>query len=250
MSRLDRAIGLARSFAIYHAIPGRQRRLRLLYSKFLRAGDLAFDIGAHAGNRVRALRALGARVLALEPQPDFQLLLRLVVGRDPGVTLIEAAVGAEPGRATLALSERTPTVTTLAADWREARSRDQGFAGVRWNRRLDVEVTTLDRLIAQHGTPAFVKIDVEGHEEAVLAGLSQPIAALSFEYLPAALGAVDACLERLATLGAYRFNWSLGESFELASRDWLDAAALRRALRSPQAQRGSGDVYAQRTSRS
>ena len=250
MSGLDRAIGLARSLAIYHAIPGRQRRLRTLYAQFVRAGELAFDVGAHAGNRVRALSALGARVLALEPQPDFQRLLRLVVGRDPRVTLIEAAVGAMPGRATLALSERTPTVTTLAGDWREARSRDADFAGVQWNRHLEVEVTTLDRLIAQHGVPAFVKIDVEGHEAAVLAGLSQPIAALSFEYLPAALESVDACLQRLATLGDYRFNWSLGESFTLAAPGWLDAEALRRALRAPQAQRGSGDIYAQRTSRS
>jgi hypothetical protein len=71
MSRFDRGVGLARSLVIYHAIPLRQRRLRRLYGHFVGAGDLVFDIGAHAGNRVRAFVALGCRVVALEPQPDF-----------------------------------------------------------------------------------------------------------------------------------------------------------------------------------
>lgn len=250
MSTLDRALGLARSIAIYHAIPGRQRRLRRLYARFVPAGGLAFDIGAHAGNRTRALRALGARVVALEPQPDFHALLRLMFGRDAGVTLLAAAAGASTGEAELAISERTPTVTTLAADWRDARARDADFAGVRWNRALRVPVTTLDELIARHGRPDFVKIDVEGHEGEVFAGLSQPLPALSFEYLPAAPDAVAACVTRLAALGEYRFNWSEGESFALARTDWVPGAELVAALRGSGAPRRSGDVYAQLASRS
>ena len=44
MSRIDRAVGLLRSLAIYHAIPLRQRRLKNLYRPFVRPGDLVFDI--------------------------------------------------------------------------------------------------------------------------------------------------------------------------------------------------------------
>src|SRR5581483_7200558 len=40
MGRVDRAIGLARSLAIYHGIPVRQRRLRALYATFVGPGDL------------------------------------------------------------------------------------------------------------------------------------------------------------------------------------------------------------------
>jgi 16S rRNA A1518/A1519 N6-dimethyltransferase RsmA/KsgA/DIM1 with predicted DNA glycosylase/AP lyase activity len=81
MSRLDRLVGLIRSLAIYHAIPLRQRRLRRLSMQFVEPGDLVFDIGAHAGNRTRAFASLGCRVVALEPQPDFARLLRMLFAR-------------------------------------------------------------------------------------------------------------------------------------------------------------------------
>jgi FkbM family methyltransferase len=244
MGRLDRGVGLARSIAIYHAIPLRQRRLRRLYGQFVGPGDLVFDIGAHAGNRVRGFASLGCRVVALEPQPDFAGLLRALFGRSQRIEVVEAAVAGEPGRGWLSLSERTPTVTTLAAAWRDARASDPDFTRVRWNRRIEVETTTLDCLIERFGVPAFVKIDVEGSEPAVLAGLGRPVPALSFEYLPRALQEVQGCLTRLTALGEYHFNWSIGESNQLASDRWLDASEVLAVLRTPAAQRRPGDVYA------
>src|ERR1041385_7120036 len=107
-SMLDRAFGLARSLAIYHAIPFRQRRLRRLYRGVVRRGDLVIDVAAHAGNHVRALAALGCRVIAIEPQPDFARMLRLLFGRSRHVTILERGVGDRPGRAQLSVSERTP----------------------------------------------------------------------------------------------------------------------------------------------
>ena len=243
MSRFDRGLGLARSLAIYHGIPFRQRRLRRLYAGFVHPGDLVFDIGAHAGNRVRAFTSLGCRVLALEPQPDFAWLLRTLF-RSPRVEVVEAAVGDRPGRGLLSLSERFPTVTTIASTWRDRRAQDPDFARVRWNRRIEIETTTLDQVVERFGVPAFMKIDVEGSEPAVLAGLGTAVAALSFEYLPRALDEVQACTTRLGALGPYRFNWSIGESSQLASDSWLDAATLLTTLRTPAAQRRPGDVYA------
>jgi FkbM family methyltransferase len=243
MSRFDRGVGLARSLAIYHAIPLRQGRLRRLYGQFVGAGDLVFDIGAHAGNRVRAFAALGCQVVALEPQPDFARLLRALFAGSQ-IVVVEAAVADVSGRRSLSISERTPTVTTLATEWRDARAGDPDFARVQWNRRIEIETTTLDRLIEQFGVPAFVKIDVEGSEPAVLAGLGRPVPALSFEYLPRALHEVQACLTRLVALGPYQFNWSIGESNQLASDRWLDASELLATLSAPAARRRPGDVYA------
>ena len=183
MRRADRFVGLARSVAIYHLIPRRQRRLRSLYSQWLEAGDLVFDVGAHVGNRTRAFAALGCRVVAVEPQPGVAALLRTLAGHLPDVTVVEAAVSDRVGRVRLAVSDRTPTVSTTSDAWREARSHEAGFAGVEWNDTVDVEATTLDALIAAYGEPAFVKLDVEGAEAAALQGLSVPVKGLSFEYL-------------------------------------------------------------------
>jgi FkbM family methyltransferase len=244
MSRLDRVLGMARSVAIYHAIPWRQRRMRKLYARFVQAGDLAFDIGAHVGNRTRGLAALGCRVVAVEPQPDFARLLRTLVGRSPRVDIVEAAIGAEAGKTSLSISDRTPTVTTIATGWRAARSREPDFDHVTWNRSIEVETTTLDRLIAQWGLPAFIKIDVEGAEPAVLAGLTHAVPTLSFEYVPSALTEVRACMDQLSALGPYLFNWSAGESFTLESQTWLSGDALLASLETPRARQRSGDVYA------
>ncbi|RPI54682.1 MAG: FkbM family methyltransferase [Acidobacteria bacterium] len=244
MSRVSRTVGMLRSLAIYHAIPLRQRRLRRFYSQFVSRGDLVFDLGAHAGNRTRAFAAMGCRVVAVEPQPDFARLLRLLMARSPNVDVIEAAVGEKGGRGSLLISERTPTVTTIAAAWHASRSREPDFAHVKWNRQIDVETTTLDLLIERFGTPDFVKLDVEGAEPSVLAGLRRPVPALSFEYLPRALDYAHLCVERLSALGVYRYNWSPGESYRLAGAPWMTGAELRRALESAAAQRRPGDVYA------
>jgi hypothetical protein len=135
-------------------------------------------------------------------------------------------------------------VSTIAQDWRVVMARAPGFDRVRWNRTVDVDATTIDRLIERFGLPALVKIDVEGAEPQVLDGLSCAVPVLSFEYLPGLLEAVERSTARLNTLGAYLFNWSSGESYRLAERAWLSAADLMGALRTERAQRTSGDVYA------
>jgi FkbM family methyltransferase len=247
MSRADRIIGLIRSLLVYHAIPRRQRRMQRLYGQFAKPGDLVFDIGAHVGNRARALAALGCRVIALEPQPDFARMLRLLFGRNSRIEIVEAAVTGASGEEWLDVSERTPTVSTTAAAWREARAREPGFGGVEWSRRVRVRTVTADALIARYGRPAFIKIDVEGGEPAVLDGLTMPVPALSFEYLPGAIDEVRACVDRLWVLSGesrYEFNWSVGESYELASPEWLDGDGILAALAALGTSARSGDVYA------
>ncbi|HEX6142352.1 MAG TPA: FkbM family methyltransferase [Geminicoccaceae bacterium] len=238
--------GLARSLRIYYGSPARLRRMGRLYRQFVRPGDLAFDIGAHVGDRTLVLSRLGARVVALEPQPGPLRVLRLLHGRRAGVTIVAAAASSAPGRLTLRISRRHPTVSSASPAFLERVEGALSFAGVVWPDRIEVEATTLDRLIATHGEPAFVKIDVEGFEREVLAGLARPVRALSFEYLAETIPLALACVDRLEELGRHRYNASPGESLELALPEWTDADGIRGFLAGRPPDSGSGDVYARR----
>lgn len=241
--------GLGRSLAIYYGIPFQDLALARLYGQFIRPGDLCFDLGAHLGSRVRLWSRLGARVVAVEPQPRCMGLLRRWYGRRPGVVLLEAAVGAAPGTMALLVSRRNPTVSTLSSDWQARVQQTAGFAGVRWDGEVPVRVTTLDALIAEHGAPAFCKIDVEGGEGAVLAGLSQALPALSFEYLPATADLAAACIGRLSQLGAYEYNWTVSEWPWLRGRRWLGGGEMARLLLGMPRGASAGDVYARLVAR-
>ena len=219
--------------------------MRAFYRPFVRPGDLCFDVGAHVGDRARCWRRLGAaRVVAVEPQPDFARFLRLLFWRDSGVAVVEQAVGASPGTLALRVSPRTPTVTTGSSAFIAETTRVPSFAWVDWSRHLDVPVTTLDALIDAYGEPAFAKIDVEGMEHEVLAGLSRPLRALSFEFVPSSMSSALASLERLEALGRYRFEVSLGEEMRLRLGRWVDAPTMRGWLTTREPEGDSGDVYA------
>jgi len=234
-------LGLARSIAIYFLVPGRAAKLDGFYRRWLGPGKLGFDIGAHAGNRTASWRRLGAAVVAVEPQPVFADFLRRLFAGDNAVKLERVALGAADGELILRISDRHPTVTSGAADFVAQATTAPGYENVAWNRSVTVPMTTLDALIARHGRPDFVKIDVEGAEAQVLAGLSQPVPALSFEYAWATKGAALACIARLEN---YRFNRSIGESLAFAG-DWIDAAAMRAFLETLTPNDPSGDIYAE-----
>ena len=246
MTATARALGVARSLAMYYGIPFRARRLRRFYSQFVHAGELCFDIGAHAGNRVRCWRQLGARVVAIEPQPDFVRILNWLYGDDDGVEIVAQAVGRNAGSAELLVSERTPTVTTLSQDWVDDVRLEPGFEKVKWSRGARVEVVTLQSLVERYGEPAFIKVDVEGFEAEVLAGLTTPVRALSFEYVPATRDIALDCIEQLGVIAEYRYNWSIGETHRFQAAHWLDAAGMRELLIGLPKGSPSGDVYAAR----
>ena len=240
-------MGLIRSLVIYWR-PGRQRGLRRLYSAFVGPGDLVFDVGAHLGDRTAAFSSLGANVVALEPQPDVLPWLRRLVGQRPGVTIRPEAVGRESGSAQLAVSEATPTLSTLASDWKDRMPQDNPtFQHVRWERSIEVAVTTLDMLIECHGEPRFCKIDVEGHEAEVLAGLTRPIEALSMEFVAGSLDVAIACVHRLEHLDSYRYNVISGERRRFVLSEWAGADEITSWLREGADGVSSGDLYARRT---
>ena len=234
---------LRRSLDVYYGDPARDAAMDALYARFVEPGALAFDIGSHVGDRIGSFRRLGARVVALEPQPLCARAIRAIYDGDRDVTLVEAACGAISGMLTLRINSANPTVSTASADFISAADGAGGWEGQVWDQAIEVPCATFDALVAQYGAPDFAKVDVEGFEDTVLAGLSSPLSTLSFEFTTIQRDVAQRCLDRLASLGPYGFDIALGESQALTFNKWISKADMAAHITALPHAANSGDVY-------
>jgi len=231
---------------MYYWKPFNKRRLKRFYSQFIKPGDLCFDIGAHLGNRTDAWLALGAKVIAVEPQPHCLEFMHRKFRNAADVTIVPNAVADKQGKVTLHISHATPTISTISDKaWRDQINSDAWY-DVKWEEEISVQAITLDDMISQYGLPVFCKIDVENYEAQVLRGLSQPLPALSFEYYPPAINNALECFDILEQLATYEYNYSFGESQKLQSRRWLNPDEMLKILKGFSLHKHYGDVYAYR----
>lgn len=185
---MDRAVGSGLAVVeLAPPLPGHRMRLDLAYHRGMAYGDyetavtrtieavvqpgwLVADIGAQIGymTLLMALRVGRAgEVLAFEPMPaNFAVLeenIRLNGYRS--VRLERLAVADRSGAALLhRLDDRALSATASIMP-------GEGDAGI------EVESVSLDDYLARHGGDLrFAKIDVEGAEELVLAGMAQTLA--------------------------------------------------------------------------
>lgn len=200
-----------------------------MINEFIEPGMLVFSIGANNGDVARRCVALGAEVIAVEP--DRMHIESLT---SPGVTPVIAAVGEEHGTAELYVSHNSKW-SSLYPEW------VTGHHGKPEPDSIHVEVMTLNSLIAEFGFPGFIIIDTEGNEANVLKGLSHRVPALSFEYhggqYPVELNydPVPYCVQHLA---GYEFRAAQHETQWVT--DWVDGDTLLATMRDLT----WGDVYA------
>ena len=246
LETLRTARGVMRSLSIYYGWQQRGRPLAMdaLYGRFVKSGDLVFDIGAHVGDRVAAFRRLGARVVAVEPQRALNFVIGMMFSRDNCVVIERVAVGRKAGEVRLMINTDNPTISTASNAFIHAAQDAPGWQGQHWDKSIRVPMTTLDALIAAHGAPVFIKIDIEGFEEEALLGLTQPVAALSFEFTTIQRDVARACVARCVALGMTQFNAAIGESQTLG--DWRSAETIGRWLDELPHEANSGDIYALR----
>ncbi len=153
--------------------------LRQTLSDLAAQRPTAIDVGAHRGDVTAALCDLGFRVLAVEPQPP--LAARLTERFGPliecdQIHIERCAASDRRGVAKLYLGSAS-TVNTLEPDWTRIAFPEEFTSP----QTLDVPLYTVAELAAASGfsSPAFVKIDVEGHELPALRGLFQDAPSLT-----------------------------------------------------------------------
>jgi FkbM family methyltransferase len=224
---------------IFRSQAERRREAEVLafYRAVVSPGALAFDIGANVGHVAEPLLRAGARVVAVEPQPGCVAQLRANCGHRRRLTVVQAVVGRAAGTATLHLRPHHAS-SSLRADW-------LGHAvGT-----LRVPMVTLASLVERHGSPDYLKIDVEGVEEEVLATLPHPLPLVSFEYLRDELGRVAACLEMVAPDGRGEVNLTLPGPLRFALPAWMPLDEFRATMADRLAGPGApawGDVWVRR----
>lgn len=206
-------------------------------------GGLVFDVGANAGEKTDIFLRLGVRVVAVEPDESNQEVLRrrfhsyrIVPHR---VSIVGRAVSDTAGLETMWVDRPGSALNTLSRKWAETLSLDP----TRVDRQADscefansktVATLTLQDLIETHGTPFYIKIDVEGYESKVLSGLRQVVPYLSFEVnLPEFLDEGRRCVRILDDLNCCgRFNYSSSYSAGLALSEWVGQAEISEILQS------------------
>lgn len=177
----DRVI--AKKLILYGSFEGRE--IELLCSR-VRPGDCALDVGANIGLYSLALsRAVGptGRVIAVEPDPENLALLRRNLQHNgcTNVIVIGEALGDQAGTVLLYETDQANRGALSTVD----------IAGVGQQSARPVPIRRGDTLLEEMGLkPRIAKIDVEGTEPQVLAGLGAYLPeVLLFEFVPAQLRA-------------------------------------------------------------
>jgi FkbM family methyltransferase len=160
---------------------------------------LLFDVGANRGDAVLAGLRQGYRVIALEAAPRvFSELVGNFIYNPNVVPLRMAVASANNMRAKFYEAEEDG-LSTLNIDW--LTHKDLPYAG-KPHREIEVNTITLDTLADKYGNPDLIKIDVEGAEWEVFAGMTRNYGGMiCFEWTFETIKHHEAQLDYLHTLG-------------------------------------------------
>jgi FkbM family methyltransferase len=214
------------------------------YATLVGRQDTVFDVGANVGHRAQIFARLCRQVVAVEPQAQCVRHLRSRFMFSRNVHIEQVALGDREGSALMSESD-SHTISSMSERFIETVGKAR-FKDRHWERQVRVEVKTLDQLIARYGLPKFIKIDVEGYEAQVLAGLTSAVRYLSFEFTPELMDEAEKCVARLHSISdGYLFNYCLGEDLNFVLDNHVTGAELTASILPELARQGNfGDIYA------
>jgi FkbM family methyltransferase len=137
---------------------------------------LAYDVGVYDGADTAHYLALGYRVIGVEASPDLCKILRQRFSKeidDGRYTLINVAIGESEGVLPFWLSENPQWNSfDYAAATRDGKTATQ----------ISVPTRQMADVIREHGTPDYLKVDIEGMDYACIRGMgAESPTHLSFE---------------------------------------------------------------------
>lgn len=195
--------------------------LRLL-PQLCRPGSTVVDVGANFGMYTYWLSQLAARCVSFEPIPALAAALKSGFG--DRIELHNVALSDEPGTAELIVPRISPGLSTI-----ESRNALDPNA-LRGAERFQVKKQCLDDFDLRD--VSFIKIDVEGHEEAVLRGATKLLA----RERPSLLLELEerhnpGCIERVtATLAVHRLEGAVIEDGRIVNLRDFDAVEHQRTV--------------------
>lgn len=194
---------------------------------------LAYDVGGFNGDDTAHYLDLGFRVVCVEASPNLAEKLRERFAaqiKDGRCTIINVAVGEREGQLPFYICDGIEELNSFD------RARIEG-AGLK-AREISVPVRPFAAILAEHGTPHFLKVDIEGADRHAILPLTRETAPefVSFE---AGRNDLDVLLH-LYAIGFRRFNLmrqdirssvSFPKTGELRRIGWTARQWLRIALR-------------------
>ncbi|EFQ82070.1 methyltransferase, FkbM family [Aeromicrobium marinum DSM 15272] len=158
---------------------------RLVRTLDSRGIDTVLDIGANVGQYATLTRSagFGGRIISCEPLSGAYAEISRRAAHDDRWTALNVAVGAEPGTATINVSENSysSSLRDMTSAHLDAAPQSRFIA------TEEVPVTTVTEIVTTHGVDpsrALLKIDTQGFEGEVLRGagdLIGQVAAIQLE---------------------------------------------------------------------
>jgi FkbM family methyltransferase len=186
---------------------------------------LIFDIGANTGRTIEIFKNVCDKVVAFEPNPILKNILENKY-LNQNIIIDGRGISNKIGKKIFNISN-ADTISTFSEDWIE-NSRFTKYYN--WDKKIEVETTTLDSLIEEYGIPDYIKIDVEGYEYEVLSAFTKKLNStiISFEWAEEQKEKIEKILNHLISLGYNNFSYTEGDNVLFDSEiKWVTFSNLK-----------------------